>query len=439
MILIGYVVEFFILYLWYKYIIKCELISSGIFRRSKKILFMQEKVSISHLLNPDRINDEQRKIMDYFRKVISDLLESTYMFIGYIILGPFICKSVFSDEEHVLWNILGYIILLCLLIISRLIEDTQKIVNVINSYTQHLMIPLEKDPELLYNENVKKNIIYEIFASFLFLLIKNTTYNKCKKTNMPVEEGIHVYGYTLESIQKDIVDICEKFEIKSLECKIVETIKCYVNCEIDEKSIPHINISHGFINSISQSINAKEILLFSIAHELAHIHYNDFTNIRKRLQVSKRIFVLLTIMLLFGIIASINSPLCIVMFFSFFTVSLLGNVMCDIRYWNQIAELRADRLAVEKYKCDKMSCVTFWKEDSKNQSQNNNNNNDNNENNNIIVKIYRKYVKITEHPSMERRMYLIEKRDRWHWWEYLEHALIVLKWRITNNGWNGEE
>ena len=168
---------------------------------------------------------------------------------------------------------------------------------------------------------------------------------------MPVEEGIHVYGDTLEGIQKDIVD--------------------------------------------------------------------------------------LTIMLLFGIIASINSPLCIVMFFSFFTVSLLGNVMCDIRYWNQIAELRADRLAVEKYKCDKMSCVTFWKEDSKNHNQNNNN--DNNENSNIIVKIYRNYVKISGHPSMERRMYLIEKRDRWHWWEYLEHALIVLKWRITNKGWNGEE
>ena len=131
------------------------------------------------------------------------------------------------------------------------------------------------------------------------------------------------------------------------------------------------------------------------------------------------------------------------MFFSFVTVSLLGNVMCDIRYWKQIAELRADRLAVEKYKCDKMSCVTFWKEYSKNHNQNNNNtnnnNDDNNENNNIIVKIYRKYVKISEHPSMERRMYLIEKRDRWHWWEYLEHALIVLKWRITNKGWNGEE
>lgn len=231
MILTGYVVEFFILYLWVKYIIKCELISSGILRRSKKI-FMQEKVSILHLLNPDKINEEQRKIMDYFRKIILDLSESTYMIIGYIILGPFICNSVFSNEEHVLCNLLGYIILLCLLIISRLIEDTQKIVNVINSYTQHLMIPLEIDPELLYNENVKKNIIYEIFASFLFLLTINTSYNKCKKINMPVEEGIHVYGDTLEGIQKDIVDLCEKFEIKSLECKIVETIKCYVNSEI---------------------------------------------------------------------------------------------------------------------------------------------------------------------------------------------------------------
>ena len=42
MILIGYVVEFFILYLWVKYIIKCELISSGILRRSKMNISLLE-------------------------------------------------------------------------------------------------------------------------------------------------------------------------------------------------------------------------------------------------------------------------------------------------------------------------------------------------------------------------------------------------------------
>ena len=34
-------------------------------------------------------------------------------------------------------------------------------------------------------------------------------------------------------------------------------------------------------------------------------------------------------------------------------------------------------------------------------------------------------------------MELIEKREKWYWWEYLEHALVIMKWRITNRGWNG--
>ena len=49
----------------------------------------------------------------------------------------------------------------------------------------------------------------------------------------------------------------------------------------------------------------------------------------------------------------------------------------------------------------------------------------------------KKYIKIESHPSMEYRMELIEKREKWYWWEYLEHALVIMKWRITNRGWNG--
>ena len=47
MILTGYVVEFFILYLWVKYIIKCELISSGILRRSKKNIYARKGFNIT--------------------------------------------------------------------------------------------------------------------------------------------------------------------------------------------------------------------------------------------------------------------------------------------------------------------------------------------------------------------------------------------------------
>lgn len=27
---------------------------------------------------------------------------------------------------------------------------------------------------------------------------------------------------------------------------------------------------------------------------------------------------------------------------------------------------------------------------------------------------------------------------KWHWWEYFEHVLTIIRWRMTNKGWNGK-
>ena len=75
-----------------------------------------------------------------------------------------------------------------------------------------------------------------------------------------------------------------------------------------------------------------------------------------------------------------------------------------------------------------MLFVEFWKGYLKNQNK---------EETNIIDQFYRRYIKVEGHPSMEYRMKLIEKREKWSWWEYFEHALVIMKWRITNKGWNG--
>ena len=108
--------------------------------------------------------------------------------------------------------------------------------------------------------------------------------------------------------------------------------------------------------------------------------------------------------------------------------NVLGKVMCDERFWKQIAEIRADRLAINVCNSNKMVFVEFWKRYLEKQSK---------KETNIIDNFYRKYIKIESHPSMEYRMELIEKREKWYWWEYLEHALVIMKWRITNRGWNG--
>ena len=103
-------------------------------------------------------------------------------------------------------------------------------------------------------------------------------------------------------------------------------------------------------------------------------------------------------------------------------------VMGDPRYWKQIAELRADRVAINVCECDSSTFVAFWRKECKSQDI---------KRENVLLEYYRKYIKIEGHPSMERRMDLIKRKSRWQWWEYIEHALIIMKWRITNRGWNG--
>ena len=221
--------------------------------------------------------------------------------------------------------------------------------------------------------------------------------------------------------------MCVQLGIKTIECKIVDTER-YAESKINEKGIPQIDISNGFISQIYGN-TARDILLMTIAHELGHIYYNDFSNISKRVRISNLVCLILMILNMLGLIATMITPIFLVItLLSMGIECVFGKIMCDARYWKQIAELRADRLAINVCKSNKMIFVEFWKGYLKNQSK---------EETNIIDQFYRRYIKVEGHPSMEYRMELIEKREKWSWWEYFEHALVIMKWRITNRGWNG--
>ena len=346
------------------------------------------------------------------------------------------------------------------MIFSRLKEDTQKTIEIINAYTQNVMIPLEKKPELLSIEDVQKPVIEwnvkkiliilmgllamitcivlleqfkdsKVFQPiavvvFVFVMIRESSIVSYKN-NIDIGEGIYVEGYILDSVKADIQNMCVQLGIKTLECKIVAT-KRYAESKINEKGIPQIDISNGFISQIYGN-TARDLLLMTIAHELGHIYYNDFSNISKRVRVSNLVCFILMILNMFGLIATMITPIFLIITLLFMGIeSVFGKVMCDARFWKQIAELRADRLAINVCKSNKMIFVEFWKDYLKNQSK---------DETNIIDQFYRRYIKVESHPSMEYRMELIEKREKWSWWEYFEHALVIMKWRITNRGWNG--
>ena len=114
---------------------------------------------------------------------------------------------------------------------------------------------------------------------------------------------------------------------------------------------------------------------------------------------------------------------------------LIGNVMCDKRYWKQIAELKADRLAVKSFAGGTKAFVDFWgREEKIMKDQNKSKELDES---NFLYRYYKRYIEEEAHPAIKRRVYLVLNRETWKWWEYVEHALIIRKWRWLKQGWNG--
>lgn len=462
MVFLGYLVQFIIIFVWYKFILVKELKCKKIVRRSIHILFNQRKNIIFAFLGWENISEEREKAMCSIKKHLSEMFMETFCLMGYFIFGPIFLKCFINYENRSILGNLFYIVLLCGLIFSRLKEDTQKTIEIINAYTQNVMIPLEKKPELLSFGDVQKPVIvwnvkkvmiilmgllamitcialseqfkdskvFQVIAvlTLVFVVIRESSIIS-SKNNIDVGEGIYTEGYILDSVKEDIENMCVQLGIKSLECKIIATGERYAESKISEQGIPQIDISNGFITQIYRNKAARDILLMTIAHELGHIYYNDFTNISKRVRISNFVYLILMVLNMLGFIATMITPMFLIIALLFMGIeTVFGKVMCDSRFWKQIAELRADRLAINVCKNDKMLFVEFWKGYLKNQNK---------EETNIIDQFYRRYIKVEGHPSMEYRMKLIEKREKWSWWEYFEHALVIMKWRITNKGWNG--
>ena len=462
MFFLGYLVQFIIIFVWYKFILVKELKCKNIVRRSIHILFNQRKNIIFAFLGWENISKEREKAMCSIKKHLLEMFMETFLLMGYFILGPIFLKCFINYENRSILGNLFYIVLLCGLIFSQLKEDTQKTIEIINAYTQNVMIPLEKKPELLSFGDVQKPVIvwnvkklliilmgllamitcialleqfkdskvFQVIAvlTLVFVLIRESSIISFKN-NIDVGKGIYIEGYILDSVKEDIENMCVQLGIKSLECKIIATGERYAESKISEQGIPQIDISNGFITQIYRNKAARDILLMTIAHELGHIYYNDFTNISKRVRISNFVCLILMVLNMLGLIATMITPIFLIIALLFMGIeTVFGKVMCDARFWKQIAELRADRLAINVCKNDKMLFVEFWKGYLKNQNK---------EETNIIDQFYRRYIKVEGHPSMEYRMKLIEKREKWSWWEYFEHALVIMKWRITNKGWNG--
>ena len=428
----------------------------NITKRSIKLLKDNIKVILKNTTKIWFASKEKKKDFNNIEKGISNIIDQSNKIIFFLLFTPLLLAGFTLHIEK--GGIIIYIMVITVITLIELLVCTQELSKAINFYANSIMVPIENRPELLIinDEGIdvesKRKIYKKIFVLFILLIVfmwgtyylkrfnwfkvlafiffvceiikEKLPFGKKKISNNP--KGIKIAGDILEVLYVDIKQICDKLKINFLEIEQTNDNSIEVQTIMKENEVPKIKVSNGFINLIYNN-DAKNILMFSLSHELSHIFYNDFRNVNKRMKCINIAFfgVVILIYLYFMYIPCFYLKEVIgIIFLQFNIVAWL--IMGNLRYWQQIAEFRADRLAAQVWIEGKESVIAFWREYEKKNTE---------KKTNFLSGFYKKYIEKEAHPSMEKRMRLLETRDKWYWWEYFEHMLIILGQLVTYKGW----
>lgn len=460
----GYFLESMIILIWYFLVIKKELHGEKIFWRIKKLVKKVGKNIITRILWQCELTEEQEKALEKIFGNIHSLMFDMLWGGCYFFVCPWVIAAMSTVCDNTVVTESFFILIMVAVWMKELQGKTQAFIIDTNTFIKNVMLPLEHDPSLIeigkdqrvHRNITKKNcvvvVVCILIVAFLVIIIDHFKNHKglqivgClvlivsfivdklrnrEKEKKEIESGIHIEGYELESVKNEIEEMCTKLKIGTISVKILNVNEANASATIDENGMPEISITYGFFQII---INrhwsaAKDILLIALGHEMGHIRNNDRVNIVRRQKGTFLICFLGYIAIFLMLYGAIYYRV-----FLLFAITILiaeyifGNVMTDIRYWEQIAELKADRLALQLHEDGMDEFLEFWKTEFLERSI---------EKENLLYKYYKRYIENEAHPSLQRRIELLKNRHRWHKWEYFEHALLIRKWQLTNRGWNG--
>ena len=181
----------------------------------------------------------------------------------------------------------------------------------------------------------------------------------------------------------------------------------------------------------------REELSALLAHELMHIVNGDNGGMEIFRQIIASGIAILgvqVICLIFELVAKIPVvgellSFGVIIFSLIYMLVVLFLVTIGDRYvWEQIKEIRADRMACEVEGVTREGMVRLLRRLQKEPKTKMD----------WIDKIHFNYYVVEEHPCLEHRIFLIENYKKWSVLDYYKHVFQVFKWVFTGKGWRGE-
>lgn len=426
-----------------------------------------------------RVNycQEKKENIEKIKKYVGNVFYSITWLTLIAIVCPIIMDAIPMFKDNVMGYVLGIIVILGMLF-KELRACTQNYIEALKIYIKQVLIPLENATELVsidekeiirveWTRKKKLQIILMVsFCVLLFLLLmwveKIMTNNvmigriaacllvfaflmdyvKDKFPKRQIKDvGIVFNGCEYFSIEEQIKDFCKKLNINNLKCSIWEE-NGNAFSHLDEDGIWEIALSRGLLLELEDmhrkgKLDIREGMLIIVGHEIGHAFYRDTSkNINKRVGIAIVINLVIWVMVyMFTILAFKSTFFFAIGGFLMLFSAIFGNVMCDGRYWLQIAELKADRIAISLFDGGKEAFVRYFGRENRIKEEEARK--EKIDKANVFYRYYKHDVEIEGHPSIKRRIELVEKRKKWKWWEYFEHALLIRMWRWNRLGWNG--
>ncbi len=282
----------------------------------------------------------------------------------------------------------------------------------------------------LLNKNFMKDIIDLKLVIIVYFVYKisfqfwKRLQNNNKKLNEIVIENIDI-------LEQDIKEMCDKVKITKLKVRTVS--EDYLNAHVisDKDGNLEIILTEPLILELEDK---KDILKTIFAHELVHYKYKDNFYIKWRTKIAcfLSLLILMTYMNYFFKIENFASTIILGM------ILYICSIVSDESYWFQMAELRADRIAIDISGVQPEKYTEYLKDSSFVQNEIKNNNYINK--NNFIYREYKKNIEKIKHPSLKRRIEVLDRKyKKWGYLEYFTHIFIITKWKLTGRGWRGIE
>jgi len=487
----GYIIEIIILVLWYFFVIKKELSNkkeindeivknkeegNNFIKRTVKVVFAHRRILLNMLMGTFDCNEAKKENIQEMKKCIFKLMYAYGRILIYFICGPLFVSCASTD------NVASRVFFTCVasgIIVKILIEGTQACIEALKVYIINILFNFEKNAKIFFpveNEiqkielDKRSKILIGVFMCLavlmFFILIRfqsvewrNETrvifgvvgaimlaLSSCigkrrgNKEESKRENGIgNDFGCEFFLVEDEIMKMCERLDLSNI--KFVVKYKGLDNAYAEKKEDGEyeVVVYEGLLEMFHIIANGcddkkKNMFLVTVFHELGHIYYKDCDGGNsKRTKRACAVWLLVFIVSALCLLAEIIP---MILYFLIICGELVvGNVMCDIRYWKQIAELKADRLAVTSFEEGKEAFMDFWGREEKVEHEMEVSKQI--DESNIFYRYYKRYIEEEAHPSIKRRIFLVNRREKWRWWEYVEHALLIRLWRCSRKGWNG--